>query len=303
MGTRSFSFPDKRIQSGIEHKLRSLPGAQEVVEKNCLYRLDFDLGKKKKIVVKQYHTGTIVLSGREDSSLFTKLAGIIARGDAFAPAQAGDFEQPWVGVDEAGKGDYFGPLVVAAVFLNAAALPFIREAGVRDSKLLSDTKVLEIAEKLETRFGKSIEVLELSPIQYNKLINSFRDEGKTLNDLLAWAASTAIKNMRKRKPFSRVVVDKFARESYLDRRLSREKGLDVKQIPRGEADPAVAAASIMARARFLTRLADLGKCFGLKLPKGAASVTVEAGRRFIEKHGRERLPEVAKIHFKTTASL
>jgi ribonuclease HIII len=303
VATRSYSFKDETVRSALEQKLRSFENASETTEKNCLYRLDFDIpGQKKRIVVKQYLTGTLVLSGDENSLLFSRLARLIAGADDLT-GESPRTNSPWVGVDEAGKGDYFGPLVVAAVYSDKTILRRLRETGVRDSKKLSDDKVRDMASKLEAGIGGSINVIELMPASYNQLIDRFKRENKTLNDLLAWAASTAIKDLKKKKEFSRVIVDQFAKEHYLDRRLAGTSGLDVLQIPRGESDPAVATASIIARARFLRRLKELEKRFGTVLPKGASAQVLEAARTFIKKHGRGRLSAVAKVHFKTTASL
>ena len=199
------------------------------------------------------------------------------------------------GLDEAGKGDYFGPLVVAAV---AGPDELLAGLGVADSKTLSDKRCLQLAAQVHTH--AAVEVVAIGPEKYNELYARM----KNLNRLLAWAHARALENLLEKQPVTRVLADQFANPKVLESALL-ERGAQVQliQAPRSEQHPVVAAASVVARAEFLTRLEALGKKFDFMLPKGAGSPVDEAGRKLLEKGGVELLRQVAKIHFKNTQKL
>jgi ribonuclease HIII len=199
------------------------------------------------------------------------------------------------GLDEAGKGDYFGPLVVAAVAGSAAELSAL---GVADSKTVADRRCLLLAVQVRERFP--FEVVAVGPEKYNELYARM----KNLNRLLAWAHARALENLLARVHVDTVLADQFADERVLERALL-ERGARVRlvQAPRSEVHPVVAAASVVARAEFLTRLADLGKRFQYELPKGAGAPVDAAGRELYQRGGVELLRQVAKLHFKTTQKI
>jgi ribonuclease HIII len=200
-----------------------------------------------------------------------------------------------IGTDESGKGDYFGPLVVAGFFFQDDQREVLRELGVKDSKNLSDGRVRDIAEILKKGYVQSLIVI--GPEKYNELYLKMRN----LNRILAWGHARAIENILSRVPCSKAVTDKFGDEKFvLNALLKQGKAIELVQRPRAEEDPAVAAASILARAEFLKRLYFLGREWGLELPKGAAPKVEEAGANFVRKHGAEALDKVAKTHFKIT---
>jgi ribonuclease HIII len=208
------------------------------------------------------------------------------------------FPHPHIGTDEAGKGDYFGPLVVAGVFADEAALIRLPQAGVRDAKLVSQGTLrrLETAVK---QICPAFEVVMISPARYNELHAKMRN----LNRLLAWAHARAIENLLGRVDCSLAVADQFGDESYLERSLM-ERGREIKlmQQVRGEADPAVAAASVLARAGFLRGLDRASAEAGVTLPRGATHV-LPAAREVLAKGGEQLLRRVAKVHFKTTKAV
>ena len=200
-----------------------------------------------------------------------------------------------IGTDEAGKGDYFGPLVVAAFSVGKGNEPRLTELGVRDSKQLSDKKVTELSDKLKKTGHHSIVVI--GPQKYNQLYQSIGN----LNRLLAWGHARVIENMLEQVRSPEVLSDKFGDDSYITRALM-EKGKQVKlvQKEKAEENPVVAAASIIARAEFLLRLEKLSEQSGLELPKGASDKVDQAARRLVELKGKEYLETVAKLHFKNT---
>lgn len=204
-----------------------------------------------------------------------------------------------IGIDESGKGDYFGPLVIAAVFVDATTQGELKLMGVRDSKKLSDGRVLEMAPDIRTICPHS--VIAIGPQKYNELYAKI----KNLNRLLAWGHAKALENLLERGVIcTRAISDQFGDERLILNAL-QEKGRTIvlEQRTKAESDAAVAAASIVARAEFLLRLKRLSGEVGTTLPKGASPAVELAARMIVKKHGREHLGTVAKLHFKTTQAV
>lgn len=200
-----------------------------------------------------------------------------------------------IGIDESGKGDYFGPLVIAGVYVSSDQEELLRESGVRDSKAIADKKAVALAEQI--RETCPFTVVVIGPERYNSLHASF----KNLNKLLAWGHARAIENLLEKVACTRVVADQFGDERFLKNALMA-KGREVILIqkPRAEEEIAVAAASIIARAEFLRRLQDLSARYSVPLPKGASDVVIRAGQAFVQRHSSDALGQVAKLHFRTT---
>jgi ribonuclease HIII len=202
-----------------------------------------------------------------------------------------------IGTDEAGKGDYFGDLVVAGVYLDADAEPLARELGVKDSKKLSDPQVRAIAGQVMAAFPH--EIVRISPSTYNDLYEKMRN----LNRLLAWAHARVIENLLQRTGAELVVSDQFGNADVLEKALLHQgRQVRLVQITQGERDLAVAAASIVARAVFLQRLEALSREVEMKLPKGATHV-IGVGKQLFAQGGMPLLRKVAKLHFKTTQDI
>ncbi|MBU1339383.1 MAG: ribonuclease HIII [Acidobacteria bacterium] len=203
-----------------------------------------------------------------------------------------------IGTDESGKGDYFGPLVAAGVFVPEGQDDVLRELGVRDSKKISDKRVREIAETIKLGFVHS--VVAIGPDKYNSLYEKMRN----LNRMLAWAHARVIENILAEVDCGQVVTDQFGDEMFVRNALMK-KGKDIELIQRTKAedDPAVAAASILARAEFLKRLYFLGQDAGMDLPKGASNLVEEAACRLVREKGENALALYAKLHFKTTKKI
>ncbi|MBH0197256.1 MAG: ribonuclease HIII [Nitrospira sp.] len=203
-----------------------------------------------------------------------------------------------IGIDESGKGDYFGPLVIAAVFVDATTQGELKLMEVRDSKKISDGRILEMAPDIKTICPHS--VIAIGPQKYNELYAKI----KNLNRLLAWGHAKALENLLERVPCERAISDQFGNERLILNAL-QDKGRTIvlEQRTKAESDLAVAAASILARAEFLLRLKRLSNEVGTTLPKGASPTVELAARMVIKKHGRDRLGHVAKLHFKTTQAV
>jgi len=203
-----------------------------------------------------------------------------------------------IGIDESGKGDYFGPLVIAGVYVPYAQEAQLKALGVRDSKTLSDVKATTLAAQIRAQCPHTVVVI--GPERYNALQTSM----KNLNRMLAWGHARAIENLLEKVDCHRVVADQFGDKRFLNNALMA-KGREVALIqkPRAEEEVAVAAASILARAEFLRRLQELGTRYGVTLPKGASDAVIQAAKQLVQKHDAETLGHVAKLHFRTTQSV
>ncbi len=204
-----------------------------------------------------------------------------------------------IGLDESGKGDYFGPLVIGAVFVDANTEDKLTALGVRDSKLLYDKRIIALAEQIKALCPHFLVPIE--PKRYNELYTKV----KNLNRLLAWGHAWTLENLLGKVTCDLAIVDKFGDDSYV-RAALQEKGrqITVIQQTHAEADIAVAAASILARARFVEYMEQLSRKVGRTLPKGASdSSIIKIGRELVAEYGKDILNEIAKLHFKTTEAI
>lgn len=159
---------------------------------------------------------------------------------------------------------------------------------------MTDSAIHVLANKIKKEFNHHI--VRINPLKYNELYAKFRN----LNHLLAWGHATTIESLVEKSGCREVIIDQFAAERVVETALKR-KSMEVKltQRHRGEEDLVVAAASILARQAFLDGLAKLSSDFSITLPKGASPKVVQAGIQFASKYGRDALPKVGKMHFKT----
>ncbi len=213
-----------------------------------------------------------------------------------SPADFSSVER--IGIDESGKGDYFGPLVIAAVFVTPTTQTDLSLMQVRDSKKLSDGRVREMAPDIRLLCPHSI--VAIGPQRYNELYTKIRN----LNRLLAWGHARALENLLQQVDCSLAIADQFGDEQLILNAL-QEKGKQIRLVQRtkAESDLAVAAASILARAEFLHRLQRLSNEVHTTLPKGASPAVELAAKMVVKKYGAERLGMVAKLHFKTTKQI
>jgi ribonuclease HIII len=210
---------------------------------------------------------------------------------------------PRIGVDESGKGDFFGPLCIASVYVNENVIKAWRDSGVRDSKnISSDKKISDLAEMIRKTPGCVCDTVVIGNEAYNRLYTKM----KSVNTMLAWGHARVIENLLAKKhqmnpPPVKAISDQFASsKSVVEKALmSLGKELQLVQRHKAEEDMAVAAASILARDEFVKGLAKLEKQFEVKLPKGASAAVDETARKFFEEHGAEGLAKIAKMHFRT----
>ena len=204
----------------------------------------------------------------------------------------------WIGTDEAGKGDYFGPLVVAAVYIDEEHREAFSDLGIADGKTLSNRRIRDIAAVMHSSHKQSIVVVEKMPTDYNSLYNELRTQGQNLNHLLASLHAEAIHTLAGRVGAKHALIDRFSKNDLITQQLI-QLGIEIVQVPKAERDIAVAAASIIARDAFLSQMETLSETYKIRLPRGAYQV-IDAGREFIKLHGSEALGKVAKLHFNLT---
>lgn len=209
---------------------------------------------------------------------------------------------PWIGTDESGKGDYFGPLVVAGLWADRAIAAGLEAHGVRDSKAITDNRCRELSEIIASQVGKDrLSIIEIEPADYNKQYENEKRRGGNLNTLLAQAHAQVIEGVLPSHTRELTVIsDQFGNPRLLQERLlsrTQKSKVNLIQTPKAERNTAVAAASILARSRFLSWLESAAQEWQLSLPKGCGPAVQAMRNTFISKHGKEKLREVAKLHF------
>ena len=258
--------------------------------------------KKPGISCTLYKSGKLVIQGKKlqefiEFYLEPDLLGRFGLLHKIVPTTTNTY-QNIIGADESGKGDFFGPLCVAAVHASADQLAYLSSIGVQDSKKISDLKIPVLAAKIKQKL--SFETLVLLPPKYNELYAKFLN----LNTMLAWCHVTLIKKITARTGCNEVILDQFAKEYVVLSELKRRKvEVSITQKPRAEEEIIVAAASILARNAFLENLKQLAKSIGILLPKGGGAATLSAGHEILLKFGKEALQNVCKSHFKNLDSI
>lgn len=260
--------------------------------------------RKGKLNVAVYEKGPKVLVQGKETEDFIRF---VLEPEVLGEARLGYEEllepemfEPHFGIDESGKGDYFGPLVIAGVYTDAPIARALKDAGVMDSKRISSSRrIRELASRIRGIPGIATSIVSIGPERYNELFTSFGN----LNRLLAWGHARVIANLASQRPdCPRALSDQFARPEVLANALKKQGiTLRLDQRTKGESDVAVAAASILARERFVDWIAKTSAAGGVELPLGASDAVVAAAREIVEHHGSEALGSVAKLHFKTTA--
>ncbi len=252
------------------------------------------------VVVTHYESGKFVVQGEAPELFLEQFLGLVSETASSPPTTRAAVSSPTsalvttIGGDESGKGDYFGPLVVAAVKLTPELWSKLANGEVRDCKLMNDESVLRVGAALRANVPHAI--ARLDPPEYN----AEHARVKNLNPMLAALHARAVRELA--EPGVRVVIDQFANESLLRKALS---GADIQleQRHRAEEELAVAAASVIAREQFLVALHELSERFAVDLAKGAGRPVDLAARRFVTLHGVEQLGQVAKLHFKNTLKI
>ena len=254
-------------------------------------------------IITFYQSGKLVLQGKGAKHWLEHLdpSALSATTTPFEEALQLHPNPPpdsWIGVDESGKGDYFGSLVIASACVNRNQVELLAELGVADSKKLSDKKIRKLARTLYQFIP--FDVIRIGPEKYNILYKKFRN----LNTLLAWGHARSIANLKEKVTCNYALCDQFGSPELIQNALNQQ-GIQIRldQRHRAETDPAVAVASIMARASVLKIFDRMENYFKMTFPKGAGPPVIAAGKRFLKTHGTDKLAHVAKLHFQTTFTI
>jgi len=264
------------------------------------YTLGF--GQKGHLTVAVYEKGPkVVIQGRdtEDFVKFRLEPEILGEAKlGYEEELSPDQFQPHFGIDESGKGDFFGPLVISGAYVDRGIARALREAGVTDSKRIgSDARIRELASVIRGQPGAVHEVIIVGPETYNRLVVKFGN----VNRLLAWGHARVLENLLAKRPdCPRALSDQFAKPEVLKRALL-EKGRTIQfdTATKAESDPAVAAASILAREGLIDWMDRTGREIGCRLPRGASAEVKRVARELVAGRGAEVLNRLAKTHFRT----
>lgn len=263
-------------------------------------------GKKGKVNVAVYEKGPkVVIQGKGTGEFVTfRLEPEILGAAKLGYEEVLDPEMfaPHFGIDESGKGDFFGPLVIAGVYVDRDIARSLMEAGIEDSKRIgSDARIRALADAIRNTRGVAITAVEIPPLKYNQLYEKIGN----LNRLLAWGHARAIENLLEQRPdCPRALSDQFANPALIQRALmAKGRGIQLDQRTKAESDLAVAAASIIAREKFIDWLQRTGRKHGVTLHRGVSAQVKTVARELTDRHGPEFLREVAKTHFKTAQEL
>ncbi len=262
--------------------------------------------KKGKLSISVYEKGPKVLIQGKGTAEFIEfhlepeILGVAQLG--YEEVHQPEMFTPHFGIDESGKGDYFGPLVIAGVYTDATITKHLMKAGIMDSKRINSAdKIRKLATIIRDTPGIAFHIITLPPLRYNELYSEFRN----LNRMLAWAHVSVIEKLLLQVPdCPRSLSDQFAKEFVLQKALAGKRlKIQLDQRTKAESDIAVAAASILARERFVEWMDKTSAAGGISLPLGASAAVIQAARAVIEKHGADALGKVAKLHFKTTTQV
>jgi ribonuclease HIII len=270
----------KEINYGIQYRLTS---------ENHKISLNIYFSEKKGI--------SYVLGGSDDNPLKNRLKKMLGMQES--ETIENKKWSCWLGTDESGKGDFFGPLVCAGFICKKVMINQLKGLGVADSKVLKEQDIKRIGKALQARFQPFIEIIILQPEKYNELYKNFSEQKKKLNELLAWMHVRILKNSYQKMQFEGVLIDKFTSERVIKNALKDLPKIEMILQEKAESDVAVAAASILARYHFVNQMEKMEEKFQTKFPKGANKRVIDTAREFSQKYGKNRLNEVAKLHFKT----
>lgn len=284
----SISFSKDSIPYGISFKV--LDGTVHLNLYHGKKGFRFHIQGKDKEAVQLLEEEMNLLFSRQDSKKSTQENDLRVQYDV-----------PWMGSDESGKGDVFGPIICAGVVLQPSESEQLLAAGFKDSKALSKGRIEGLANQVFRLGPKRYHILKLKPAKYNDLYARFQSQGKNLNHLLGWMHASVIKELASKNPSLKIaVVDQFSKTDRVGPLLDAScQSLTLIQRTRAEANLAVAAGSILARYELLKWHQSMKQELGFELPLGASPQTVSCGKRFVTVYGADALPTIAKMHFKT----
>ncbi len=298
--TRKVNSYTQLLTKDQASKLRSLLDELGFEFSAKQYTLFF--AQKNKLSVAVYEKGPKVLvqgKGVEEFVQFELEPKILGEAKlGYEEVHAPEMFEPHFGVDESGKGDFFGPLVIAGAYVDRGIARKLIDAGIQDSKRVSsDARIRALADAIRKNSMGLVDVVLIGPTKYNELYEKFGN----LNKLLAWGHARVIENLLAKKPdCPRSLSDQFGDARVIEQSLLRQgRKIDIQQRPRAESDIAVAAASILAREAFINWLDREGKRLGMRLERGVSPAVKTTAEKLVESKGAGVLREVAKVHFRT----
>ena len=240
----------------------------------------------------------IVLQGNKELKLYKEINHLIF-GEKFFDDSKPEEEPsyPYIGTDESGKGDYFGPLVVAGIYITPDTGKLLRSMGIRDSKELNDFQIMQIASEIKKKSEVISDAVLVSPEKYNQLYEKMGN----LNRLMGWAHARVIENLLNKCDAGEVISDKFGNEKIiLDALQTKGRAVNLKQITKAEKFTAVAAASILARESVINWFRIQSRKYKIEIPKGSSLEVEVIAKQLFQKYGADTLTKLVKLHFKTS---
>ncbi len=245
-----------------------------------------------------------ILQGNKELKIYSEINKLLFSGTLFENGNdtIDEFIEPkeYIGTDESGKGDYFGPLVIAGVFVNATTSDMLKSINVKDSKEISDNSIKRISSEIKKIIKNNYEIILITPKKYNELYSKV----KNVNKILGWGHAKVLENLLLRCNAKEAISDKFGDDKLITNSLQeRGEKILLHQFTKAERYTAVAAASILARQKFVEWYNIQKNILNFNLPKGASNLVVDAAIQIKNKFGEEKLNDVAKLHFKTTLKI
>ncbi len=286
-----------KIDTGKEALLREFFARENAAISAQQYA--FWRAKTSKYTAIFYNSGKFLVQGADVSEIATKVEAFLGI-KSVPPAKTPDIAVPakHIGVDESGKGDFFGPLVIAGVLTDENSSEILLKAGIKDCKKVSDAQIPKLAAAVKNNCVFSI--VTINPAKYNELYAKFGN----LNKLLAWGHARTIENILEKADCEYALSDKFGDEKLIKNALmGKGQNIKLEQRCKAESDIAVAAASILAREQFLKIMADFSSKYGVQIPKGCNSAVIDAAREIAGRFSKDELKNLVKTHFKTFQEL
>jgi ribonuclease HIII len=251
--------------------------------------------------ISAYTSGKVVIAGKGTEDFVQNVIEPEITGQArlgYDEVLHPDWFTAHAGLDESGKGDFFGPVIAATVVAEKPAIDAWIAAGVKDSKRIADPQILKLDELIRSTPGVVVETCFCGMQKYNELMGR---PGANLNRLLAWQHATALNAALNKKWVPWGLLDQFTEQPLVQKELAKKAGapFDLKMRTKAEEDPVVAAASVVARAEFVRQMRQLSEKFGDKLQKGASSQVKAQAHEIIRRFGAPSLRDFAKLHFRT----
>ena len=297
---------ENSAQKVIEKYLENLSGEgfNTSVPERKEFNFEASISSEKESLKLQVYFGKkgikTVLQGNKESDLYRRVSSVLFGDKLFSEEEIKEPES-YIGIDESGKGDYFGPLVIAGVYVQNEVKNNLLRIGVKDSKQLPDYQIKEVSAKIKRVLSaKNYNVVTINPERYNELYKKIGN----VNKLLAWGHARVLENLLVNVKATDAISDKFGNESYIISNLmSKGTKINLIQTIKGERFTAVAAASILAREKFISWFELQQKKLYTTLPKGASLLVEEAARKLKDSYSDEFLSKIAKLHFKTTKKI